>query len=65
MVPACSCGTLTNVLPHQNTIPPTQDKPLHPDTVYRHGAALSLYYHLKWYITVESISARVYMLGLI
>ena len=25
MVPACSNGTLTNVLPHRNAIPQTQD----------------------------------------
>ena len=30
MVPACSSGTLTNVLPHRNAMPQTQDMTCHP-----------------------------------
>ena len=29
-VPACSTGTLTNVLPHRNVMPQTQDTVPHP-----------------------------------
>ena len=36
-VPACSSGTLTNVLPHRNAMPQTQGMKYHPVTVYRHG----------------------------
>ena len=43
-VPACSSGTLTNLLPHRNAMPQTQDMTPHPVTVYRHGANLSLCY---------------------
>ena len=35
-VPACSSGTLTNVLLHRNAMPQTQDMTPHPVTVYRH-----------------------------
>ena len=45
-VPACSSGTLTNVLPYRNSMPQTQDTTPHPVTVYRHGADLSLCYQL-------------------
>ena len=41
-VPTCSSGTLTNVLPHRNAMPQTQDMTPHPVTVYRHRADLSL-----------------------
>ena len=41
-MPACSSGTLTNVLPHRNTMPQTQGMTPDPVTVYRHGADLSL-----------------------
>ena len=34
-VPDCSSGTLTNVLPHRNTMQQTQDMTPHPVTVYR------------------------------
>ena len=34
-VPTCSSGTLTNVLPHRNAMPQTQDMTPHPVTVYR------------------------------
>ena len=34
---ACSSGTLTNVLPHRNAMPQTQDMTPHPVTVYRQG----------------------------
>ena len=46
IVPACSSGTLTNVLPHRNAMPQTQDMTPHPVTVYRHGVHLSLCYPL-------------------
>ena len=42
MVPACCSGTLTNVLPHWDAIPQTQDTTPSPVTVYRDGADLSL-----------------------
>ena len=53
MMPACSSGTLTNVLPHRNAIPQTQDMTLHPVTVYRHEADQSLCYSLMWNVTLE------------
>ena len=34
--PACSSGNLTNVLPHRNATPQTQDMTPHPVTVYGH-----------------------------
>ena len=43
-VPTCSSGTLTNVFPHRNAIPQTQDMTPQPVTVYRHRAELSLCY---------------------
>ena len=47
----CSSGTLTNVLPHRNAVPQTQDIAPHPDTVYR--VELSLCYPLMWNVTLE------------
>ena len=35
MVPASSSGTMTNVLPHRNVMPETQDMTPDPVTVYR------------------------------
>ena len=32
-VPACSSGTLTNMLPHKNAMPQTQDMTQHPVTL--------------------------------
>ena len=52
-MPACSSGTLTNVLPHMNTTPQTQDTAPHPIIVYRHGADLSLCNPLMWNVTLE------------
>ena len=52
-VPACGSGTLTNVLPHRNAMPHTQDMTPHPVTVYRHRADLSLCYPLMWNVTPE------------
>ena len=52
-VPACRSSTLTNVLPHWNAMPQTQDMTSHPVTVYRHRADLSLYYPLMWNVTLE------------
>ena len=59
-VPACSSGTLTNVLLHRNAMPQTQDATHHPITVYRHGADLLLCYLL---IDVEYRAIRFNVLG--
>ena len=48
-----SSGTLTNVLPHRNAMPQTQDMTPHLVTVYRHGTDLSLCYPLMWNVTLE------------
>ena len=63
MVPACSSGTLTNVLPHRNAMPQTQDMTPHPVTVYRHGADLSLCYPLMWNVTLEYTTTHFNVLG--
>ena len=52
-VPACSSGTLTNVLPHRNVMPQTQDMTPHPVTVYRHTIGPSLCFPLVWNVTLE------------
>ena len=62
-VPACSSGTLTNVLPHRNAMPQTQDMTPHPDTVYRHGADLSLCYPFMWNVTLEYTATHFNVLG--
>ena len=62
-VPACSSGTLTNVLPHINAMPQTQDMTPNPVTVYRHGADLSLSYPLMWNITLEYTATHFNVLG--
>ena len=62
-VPACSSGTLTNVLPHRNAMLQTQDRAPHPVTVYRHGADLSLCYPLMWNITLEYTATHFNVLG--
>ena len=53
MVSACSSGTLTNVLPHRNAMPKSQDMTPNPVTVYRHKADLSLCYPLMRNVTME------------
>ena len=63
MVPACSSSTLTNVLPHRNAMPQTQGTTLHPVTVYRHGAYLSLCYLLMWNVTLEYTATNFNVLG--
>ena len=63
LVPACSSGTLTNVLPHRNAMPQTQDTTPHPVTVYRHGADLSLCYPLMWNVTLEYTATHLNVLG--
>ena len=63
MVPACSSGTLTNVQPHRNAMPQTQDTTPHPVTVYRHGADLSLCYPLMWNVTLEYTATHFNVLG--
>ena len=62
-VPACSSGTLTNVLPHRNAMPQTQDTTPHPVIVYRHGANLSLCYPLMWNVTLEYTATHFNVLG--
>ena len=62
-VPACSSGTLTNVLPHRNAMPQTQDMTTQPVTVYRHGADLSLCYPLMWNVTLEYTITHFNVLG--
>ena len=63
MVPACSSDTLTNVLPHRNTLPQTQDMTPHPVTVYRYRANWSLCYPLMWNITLEYTATHFNVLG--
>ena len=55
-VPDCSSGTLTNVLPHRNALPQTQDMTPHPVTVYRHRADLSLCYPLMFVVFTTFLS---------
>ena len=62
-VPACSSGTLINVLPHKNAISQTQDMTPHPVTVYRHGADLLLCYPLMWNVTLEYTATHFIVLG--
>ena len=62
-MPACSSGTLTNVLPHRNAMPQTLDMTPHPITVYSHGADLSLCYPLMWYVTLEYTATYFNVLG--
>ena len=62
-VPACSSGTLTNVLPHWNAIPQAQDTTPHPVKVYRYGADLSLCYPLMWNVTLEYRATHFNVLG--
>ena len=62
-VPACSSGTLTNVLPYRNAMPQTQDTTPHPVTVYRHGADMSLCYPFMWNVTLEYTATHFNVLG--
>ena len=62
MVHACSSGTLTNVLPHRNAMPQTQDMTPHPVTVYSHRANLSLYFPLR-NVTLEYTTIDVNVSG--
>ena len=62
-MPACNSGTLTNVLPHRNVMPQTQDTTPHPVTVYRHRADLSLCYPLMWNIALEYTATHFNVLG--
>ena len=43
-MPVFRSGTLTNMLPHRNAMPQTQDTAPHPVIVYRHRADLTLCY---------------------
>ena len=58
-VPTCSSGTLTNVLPHRNTMSQTP----YPVTVYRHRANLLLYYPLMWNVTLDYTTTHFNVLG--
>ena len=62
-VPACSSGTLTNVLPHRNAVLQTQGMTHHTVTVYRHTADLSLCYPLIWNVTLEYTTTHFNVLG--
>ena len=62
-MPACSSSTLTNVLPHRNAMPHTQDMTPHPVTVYRHGADLSLCFPLMWNVILEYTTTHFNVLG--
>ena len=44
MAPACSSGTLTNVLPQRNAMPQTQDMTSKPVTVYTQGRPVVVLY---------------------
>ena len=61
--PACSSGTLTNVLPHRNAMLQTQDMTPHSLTLYGHGADLSLCYPLMWNVTLEYTATHFNGLG--
>ena len=62
-MPARSSGTLTNVLPHRNAMPQTQDMTPHPVTVHRHGVDLLLCYPLMWHVTMEYTATHFNILG--
>ena len=63
MVPTCSSATLTNVLPHRNTMPQTHDMTPHPVTVYRHGGDVWLCYPLMLNVTLEYTTTHFNVLG--
>ena len=48
-----SICTLTNVPPHRNTMPQTQNMTPNPVTVYRHRAGLPFCYPFIWNVTPE------------
>ena len=62
-MPACSSGTLTNVLPHRNAMPQTQIMTLQLVTVYRHRAYLLLCDSLIWNVTLEYTTPYSNVLG--
>ena len=62
-VPICSSGALTNVMPHRNAMPQTQDTTPHRVTVYRHNANLSLCYPLMWNITLKYTATQFTVFG--
>ena len=59
-VPVCSSGTLTNVLPHRNVMPQTQNMTPHPVIVYRHAGPTC---PLKWNVTLEYTTTHFNVLG--
>ena len=62
-VPAWCSGTLTNVLPHKNTMSQTKGITTQPVKVYRYGADLSLCYQFMWNVTREYTTTHFYVLG--
>ena len=59
--PVCSRCTLTNVLPHRNNMPQTQDTTPHPTPGHR--VDLSLCYPLMWSVTLEYTATHFNVLG--
>ena len=57
-MPACSSGTLTNVLSHRNA----RHRTPHPSQ-YRHGVDLSLCYPFMWNVTLEYTATHFNVLG--
>ena len=51
MVPTCSSGILTNMLPHRNAMPQTQDMTPHHITVYRDRPVIVQ--SIMWNVTLE------------
>ena len=49
MVSACSCGTLTNVLPHRNVMPQTENMIPPNRSIQRQGQPDMLYIDVKCY----------------
>ena len=62
-MPACCSDTLTNVLPHRNTMPQTHDRTPTPSQYTDTGADLSLRYPLMWNVTPEYTATHFNVLG--
>ena len=60
-VPACSSGTLTNVLPHRHVMSCVYG--MTSVTVYRHRADLPLCYRVMWNVTLEYTTTHLNVLG--
>ena len=59
----CRGGSLTNVMPHRNAMPHTQEMTPHHATVYRHRADLSLCYPLMWNVIMEYTTIHFNVFG--